>query len=69
MRMALGLDKVPRGVSPDKKDQIIYDVGPDGKSASGWGHPTCGKQGGRCRPSRSALRRQANNADVLEHHT
>ena len=42
MRMALGLDKVPGGVSPDKKDQIIYDVGPDGKSASGYGHATCG---------------------------
>ena len=44
MRMALGLDKVPGGVSPDKKDQIIYDLGADGRSASGYGHPTCGKQ-------------------------
>jgi uncharacterized protein GlcG (DUF336 family) len=44
MRQALGLDKVPMGVSPDKKDQIIYDVGPDGKSASGYGHPTCGNK-------------------------
>ena len=31
-------------MSPDKKDQIIYDIGPDGKSASGYGHPTCGKK-------------------------
>lgn len=22
-------------------DQIIYDMGPDGKSASGFGHPNC----------------------------
>lgn len=42
MRQAMGLDKVPGGVSPDHKDQIIYDVGPDGKSTSGFGHPTCG---------------------------
>jgi hypothetical protein len=23
------------------KDAIIYDIGPDGKSASGFGHPKC----------------------------
>jgi uncharacterized protein GlcG (DUF336 family) len=41
MRKALGLDKVPAGVSPQKNDAIIYDIGPDGKSASGFGHPKC----------------------------
>jgi uncharacterized protein GlcG (DUF336 family) len=44
MRQALGMDKVPKGMSPDKKDQMIYDIGPDGKSASGYGHPTCGNK-------------------------
>jgi hypothetical protein len=42
VRHLLGFDHVPNGVSPNHKDQIIYDVGPDGKSASGFGHPTCG---------------------------
>ena len=41
MRQALGLDKVPAGLSPERKDAIIFDVGADGKSASGWGHPKC----------------------------
>ncbi|NOJ47603.1 GlcG/HbpS family heme-binding protein [Bradyrhizobium archetypum] len=41
VRRSLGLDKVPAGVSPNMKDAIIYDVGPDGKSTSGFGHPTC----------------------------
>ena len=36
---ALGLDKMPGG-GPDT-DQIIYDIGPNGKSASGFGHPKC----------------------------
>ena len=40
-RTALGLDHVPAGVSPQKNDQIIYDRA-DGKSAGGYGHPTCG---------------------------
>jgi uncharacterized protein GlcG (DUF336 family) len=35
MRKALGLDKTPQ------KDAIIYDLGPDGKSASGFGHVKC----------------------------
>lgn len=40
-RSGLKLDFVPAGVSPTKDDQIIYDI--DGsKSASGFGHPTCG---------------------------
>jgi len=43
IRQKLKLDKVPAGVGPDK-DGIIYDIGPNGKSASGYGHPTCGGQ-------------------------
>jgi uncharacterized protein GlcG (DUF336 family) len=35
IRTALGLDKTPQ------KDAIIYDLGPDGKSASGFGHAKC----------------------------
>jgi uncharacterized protein GlcG (DUF336 family) len=41
VRHYLGLDHVPSGVSPNKKDAIIYDIGPDGKSTSGFGHPKC----------------------------
>jgi uncharacterized protein GlcG (DUF336 family) len=41
VRHFLGLDKVPAGVSPNMKDAIIYDIGPDGKSTSGFGHPKC----------------------------
>jgi uncharacterized protein GlcG (DUF336 family) len=41
VRHFLGLDHVPAGVSPNMKDAIIYDIGPDGKSASGYGHPKC----------------------------
>ncbi|MER9657681.1 heme-binding protein [Mesorhizobium sp. M0152] len=41
VRAALGLDKVPAGVNPSRKDAIIYDLDPGGKSASGWGHPLC----------------------------
>lgn len=35
VRQALGLDKTPQ------KDAIVYDLGPDGKSASGFGHVKC----------------------------
>jgi uncharacterized protein GlcG (DUF336 family) len=42
VRSAIGMGKVPNGPSPDHNDEIIYDVGANGKSASGWGHPTCG---------------------------
>ena len=42
VRSAIGMGKGPNGPSPDHKDEIIYDVGANGKSASGWGHPTCG---------------------------
>jgi uncharacterized protein GlcG (DUF336 family) len=41
VRHLLELDRVPAGVSPNMKDAIIYDIGPDGKSISGFGHPTC----------------------------
>jgi uncharacterized protein GlcG (DUF336 family) len=42
VRAALGLDKTPAGVGPDHNDEIIYDLAPDRKSASGYGHPKCG---------------------------
>jgi uncharacterized protein GlcG (DUF336 family) len=41
VRHALGLDHVPAGVSPNRKDAIIYDIGMTGTSRSGFGHPTC----------------------------
>jgi uncharacterized protein GlcG (DUF336 family) len=41
VRKALALDKVPAGVNPNRNDAIVHDLGPDGKSASGWGHPKC----------------------------
>jgi uncharacterized protein GlcG (DUF336 family) len=40
-RHALKLDYVPGGVAADKTDAIIYDVN-GGKSAGGFGHPSCG---------------------------
>lgn len=45
IREKLHLDKVPNGPSPQHNDEIIYDVGANGKSASGWGHPACGGLG------------------------
>jgi len=42
VRKALGLDKVPAGITADNNDAIIYDIGMMGKSASGYGHPTTG---------------------------
>lgn len=41
VRKALGDGKVPNGVSPNHDDAMIYDIS-DGKSRSGFGHPTCG---------------------------
>src|SRR5262245_17612377 len=41
VRKALGLGKVPAGVSPNKDDGIIYDISA-GTSKGGFGHPTCG---------------------------
>lgn len=40
VRHALELDYVPAGVSPDKNDNIVYDIS-NGASQSGWGHPAC----------------------------
>ncbi len=41
-RKTLNLDYVTAGVSPAKNDNIIYDIGANGKSAGGFGHPACG---------------------------
>ncbi len=41
LRHALKLDYVPGGVSPSGDDNIVYDIGDDGASESGWGHPAC----------------------------
>jgi uncharacterized protein GlcG (DUF336 family) len=42
VRQTLGLDKVPAGLSPVRKDAIIYDIGgAQDKSASGFGHAKC----------------------------
>jgi uncharacterized protein GlcG (DUF336 family) len=41
VRKGLGLDKVPAGVNPMRKDAIVYDIDPKGKSASGFGHAKC----------------------------
>lgn len=42
MRKALGLDKVPAGITADNNDAIIFDIGMLGKSSSGYGHPVSG---------------------------
>ena len=41
VRKSLGLDKVPAGVHPQRKDAIVYDMNSAGQSASGFGHPKC----------------------------
>ncbi len=41
-RSGLGLDYVPNGPGDKHNDQIIYDIGLTGKSASGFGQPGCG---------------------------
>lgn len=40
IRHKLQLDYVPAGVSPNKDDNIVYDI-VKGVSTSGWGHPAC----------------------------
>jgi uncharacterized protein GlcG (DUF336 family) len=45
MRKALKLDHVPNGPTAQHNDAIVYDIGADGKSQSGWGHPECGHNG------------------------
>ena len=42
VRKALGLDKVPAGITADNNDAIIYDIGMMGSSSSGYGHPVSG---------------------------
>ena len=42
VRKALGLDKVPNGITAKGNDAIIYDIGMMGKSSSGYGHPVSG---------------------------
>lgn len=42
LRSALNMDFVPGGVSPQKNDQIIFDIAQNGKSSGGFGHPACG---------------------------
>ncbi|HEX4270631.1 MAG TPA: heme-binding protein [Rhizomicrobium sp.] len=42
VRQALGLDKVPAGITADNNDAIIFDIGMLGKSSSGYGHPVSG---------------------------
>ncbi len=42
VRDALGMDRVSAGVAGPAKDNIIFDIDPvTGKSAGGFGHPTC----------------------------
>lgn len=52
VRNSVGLDHVPAGVSGDplRPDNIVFDIVTppnqmNGKSASGWGHPSCGADG------------------------
>ncbi len=40
VRHKLELDYIPGGVSPNKDDNIVYDI-TDSKSSGGWGHPVC----------------------------
>jgi uncharacterized protein GlcG (DUF336 family) len=42
VRKALGLDKVPNGITGAGNDAIIYDIGLTGSSSSGYGHPKSG---------------------------
>ena len=41
MRGGLSLDNIPKGVAGANGDNIIHDLDATGKSASGFGHPTC----------------------------
>jgi uncharacterized protein GlcG (DUF336 family) len=42
VRKALGLDKVPAGITGSNNDAIIFDIGITGSSSSGYGHPKSG---------------------------
>jgi hypothetical protein len=41
IRQELKLDGIPGGVSANKDDNMIHDMNTAGKSAGGFGHPTC----------------------------
>ncbi|MCX6119145.1 MAG: heme-binding protein [Proteobacteria bacterium] len=41
IRAELGLDKIPGGISSAGDDNMIHDISESGKSAGGFGHPTC----------------------------
>lgn len=41
LREALSLGETPKGISGNRNDAIIYDIGSDGRSRSGFGHPKC----------------------------
>jgi uncharacterized protein GlcG (DUF336 family) len=41
LRAALQLDRIPGGISPQKDDNMVLDIDANGKSAGGFGHPTC----------------------------
>jgi uncharacterized protein GlcG (DUF336 family) len=41
VRHALKLDAVPVGPAPDANDNLMLDIDASGKSASGYGHPSC----------------------------
>jgi hypothetical protein len=42
VRKALGLDKVPAGITAENNDAIIFDINMLGKVSSGHGHPESG---------------------------
>jgi len=42
VRRALGLDRVPSGITAENNDAIIFDINMLGKSSSGYGHPESG---------------------------
>lgn len=42
VRKTLGLDRVPGGITAENNDAILYDIGMQGKSSSGFGHPATG---------------------------
>jgi uncharacterized protein GlcG (DUF336 family) len=52
VRDKVGLNHVPMGVAPDQNDNMILDIGANGQSASGFGHPSC--KGGK--PSDEAIK-------------
>jgi uncharacterized protein GlcG (DUF336 family) len=42
VREKIGMGEIPNGPTSEHNDAIVYDV-VNGKSQSGWGHPTCGQ--------------------------